>query len=140
MGIFSPLGLAGRRGQEWVLSAALSAADLPGGTVQSAGKPRQQPSCPRGGRLADQELPDVQGPRHQGPVPTEMARHRRQRPPGSQELRKFGDFLVLRLLFSRVSDERLVCPFPPEESSIGQLLPFVRQATSSALAWVLCCS
>lgn len=83
---------AGRGRQGRVLSPPLSPADLPGGTVQSAGKPRQQPSCPRGSRLADQELPDVQGPRHQGPVPTEMARDRRQRPQGSQELRKFCDF------------------------------------------------
>lgn len=87
---FSPW-VEGMCGQMWVLSPPLSSANLPGGTVQSAGKPRQQPSCPRGGWLADQELPDIQGPRHQGSVPTEMARHRRQRPQGGQELRKFGD-------------------------------------------------
>ena len=102
---------AGRGRQARVLSPPLSPADLPGGTVQSAGKPRQQPSCPRGGRLADQELPDVQGPRHQGPVPAEMARHRRQRPQGSQELCKFCDFWFSACRFLMGGDERCVsCP------------------------------
>lgn len=144
LGFFFPLVSgevrAGR--QAWVLSPPLSPADLPGGTVQSAGKPWQQPSCPCGGRLADQELPDIQGPRHQGPVPTKMACDRRQCPQGSEELCKFCDFWFSTCCFLVVggmSDECLVRSFPPEESSVGWLLPFMRQAMSSALVWMLCC-
>ena len=132
--------LTGEQGR--VLSPPLSPADLPGGTLPSAGKPRQQPSCPCGGRLADQELADVQGPRHQGPVPAEMARDRRQRPQGSQELRKWGNFgfSAWCFLVRGTSDGCLVHPFPREEPSVGRLLPFRREAMSSLLAWVLCCS
>lgn len=87
-------GWGGAGGSGWVsapsssLSSSSSspAANLPGGTVQSAGQPRQQPGGAGGGRAADQELTHLQGPRHQGPVPAAMARHRRQCPQRGQEL------------------------------------------------------
>lgn len=91
------------------------AANLPGGTVQSAGQPRQQPGGAGGGRPADQELSHLQGPRHQGSVPAAMARHRRQRPQGGQELREsflfFPPCLVLSPLDSLGFDALLaLCP------------------------------
>lgn len=87
-------GWGGAGGSGWVSapssslssSSSSSAANLPGGTVQSAGQPRQQPGGAGGGRAADQELAHLQGPRHQGPVPAAMARHRRQCPQRGQEL------------------------------------------------------
>lgn len=117
--------------------APLSPADLPGGAVACPGQPRQQPSGASGGGAADQELADVQGPRHQGSVPAAMARHRRQRTQGGQELRKLGDFGASPPVFSQ--GEHLVHPFPPDASSIARPLLVTRPETSSALAWVLCC-
>lgn len=75
-------------------------AHLPGGTVQSAGKPWQQPGGSSGRGAADQELADLQGPRHQGSVPAEMARHRRQRTQGGQKLCECFAFLSFSSFFS----------------------------------------